>query len=568
MDQARIAYLHPLYYTYDNEKQARRAAQQFEETRQFFESIWRKLDRDKPIYIFSFDGDKRYDSLGANKISAAFYSGGIDADYIVLRDLTAASFPIAVHEFVHLLVRHSGLKLPVWLNEGLAELYSTIEDRDHKVLVGQLPPYHLGLLNSKQLLPLNTLLTVTHDSPHYNERDKASIFYAQSWALTHMLSLDKRYGDNFPKLMKACEREAPTAATLEAVFGKPIVTIEKDLEKYIRQSLYRGLLFDTKLKNADAVFTKSTPAPGEADLALSGVFLTMREFEKYAAQVEATAQANPQAAGAAEKLAILASRRQQFKEEARWLIEADRLGSKNPTLMMRLASLTQMDADRTVPNISALTRILDQFPDHMDVRIALSSALNRAKRPVQAYAIFNSIRTVAPAKAPRFFLTRASAYANAKEFERAIADANQGLSLATEDADRQYAQSLIASLTSYQKAIATGVKAADLVMPTEEIATLTPQQVSAEATGTFEHLACPDGKLIVHLRTADNELLKLWLETPDRLQIEGLGAYTVDLNCGPQPKPERLTVTYVPKPNATLNTSGSATKLKYHRGQK
>ena len=36
-------------------------------------------------------------------------------------------------------------------------------------------------------LTLEQLLTVTHDSPLYNEGERRSLFYAQSWALVHML---------------------------------------------------------------------------------------------------------------------------------------------------------------------------------------------------------------------------------------------------------------------------------------------------------------------------------------------------------------------------------------------
>ena len=41
------------------------------------------------------------------------------------------------------------------------------------------------------MLPLQTLLTVDHDSPLYNEGNRRSTFYAQSWALTHLILLGK-----------------------------------------------------------------------------------------------------------------------------------------------------------------------------------------------------------------------------------------------------------------------------------------------------------------------------------------------------------------------------------------
>ncbi len=39
----------------------------------------------------------------------------------------------------------------------------------------------------------NVLFAVDHDSPYYNVPDKMALFYAQSWALVHMLELSPAY---------------------------------------------------------------------------------------------------------------------------------------------------------------------------------------------------------------------------------------------------------------------------------------------------------------------------------------------------------------------------------------
>ena len=50
----------------------------------------------------------------------------------------------AVHEYTHLLIRHMELKLPVWLNEGIAEVYSTLRPLAGKVAVGNVPEGRAG----------------------------------------------------------------------------------------------------------------------------------------------------------------------------------------------------------------------------------------------------------------------------------------------------------------------------------------------------------------------------------------------------------------------------------------
>ena len=50
---------------------------------------------------------------------------------------------------------------------------------------------HVFLLRQSKMLPLQTLFEVDYKSPHYNEKNKQSIFYAQSWALMHYLIIGK-----------------------------------------------------------------------------------------------------------------------------------------------------------------------------------------------------------------------------------------------------------------------------------------------------------------------------------------------------------------------------------------
>ena len=83
----------------------------------------------------------------------------------------------------------------MWLNEGLAEFYSTFQMvGDREALLGRPVPGHLEQLNLRTLLPLEDSANVRHDSPMYNEGDRRSLFYAQAWALTHMLLVGQPTG--------------------------------------------------------------------------------------------------------------------------------------------------------------------------------------------------------------------------------------------------------------------------------------------------------------------------------------------------------------------------------------
>jgi len=77
----------------------------------------------------------------------------------------------------------------LWLNEGLAEFYENTDIHDKDVALGEPSQENILWLRENRLLPLATLFTVDSTSPYYHEEKKGSIFYAESWALTHYLQV-------------------------------------------------------------------------------------------------------------------------------------------------------------------------------------------------------------------------------------------------------------------------------------------------------------------------------------------------------------------------------------------
>jgi hypothetical protein len=120
----------------------------------------------------------------------AFFHRGSDENLIVLPLTESVSLQAVLHEYTHLLLRHNDSYWPLWLKEGMAEIYGTLEVTGPRVVrIGRPLTDHLALLANSQMLPFPDLFGVTHTSPEYNERDRQGIFYAQSWLLTHYLMI-------------------------------------------------------------------------------------------------------------------------------------------------------------------------------------------------------------------------------------------------------------------------------------------------------------------------------------------------------------------------------------------
>jgi tetratricopeptide (TPR) repeat protein len=91
------------------------------------------------------------------------------------------------HEYFHSLTTPYYPNLPVWVSEGLAEFYGNTQIGDSEVGLGRPDEDLIVELKQGGLMPLDLLFKVDHNSPYYNEQNKTSVFYAESWALTHYL---------------------------------------------------------------------------------------------------------------------------------------------------------------------------------------------------------------------------------------------------------------------------------------------------------------------------------------------------------------------------------------------
>lgn len=230
------------------EKDIRQVALRMEQFREVFTHLFTGLKVDSPIptTVVVFKNDESYRPFKLNANNAGYFQPGPDINYIALRlgrdaDAVADPYAIIFHEYTHLLVRATSGTTPLWFNEGLAEYYSTFSiTDDQKVVVGKPIGGHVFLLRENKMLPLRTLFQVDSKSAYYNESEKQSIFYAESWALMHYLVLGKE-GQRRPQLGKFIELVSANVAMEEAftqAFATSFENMEKELRSYIQRDRY------------------------------------------------------------------------------------------------------------------------------------------------------------------------------------------------------------------------------------------------------------------------------------------------------------------------------------------
>lgn len=180
---------------------------------------------------------------------AGYFLPGWDENQIALTGEVRGINPFEVifHEYVHYVVNNSVGNTPIWLNEGLAEYYSTftvLDDDAGRIRIGAPIARHIITLRNQVPLPLSKLLAVNRNSPEYNESAKAGVFYAQSWALVHYLLNGSEDGRRFPQLADFLKRLAagtPRDEAFKQAFQADYQTIEKELRQYVSKFSFRVL---------------------------------------------------------------------------------------------------------------------------------------------------------------------------------------------------------------------------------------------------------------------------------------------------------------------------------------
>lgn len=164
---------------------------------------------------------------------AGIYFSRLDQTYAAVRLDAPGENPYEplYHEYFHAL--HSSPDWPLWLSEGLAAFYGNTSIRDSKAYMGEEREECVQLLKRQGLMPLGVLFGVDRKSRYYTDESLSPEFYAESWALTHLLMISK-HGANRHMLddyLAAVGRGAPAANAAKA-FGN-LGELEDALQRYI-----------------------------------------------------------------------------------------------------------------------------------------------------------------------------------------------------------------------------------------------------------------------------------------------------------------------------------------------
>lgn len=274
---------------------------------------------------------------GKPKELGGMFSRDYEGDYILinLEGDFEQSKTIVYHEFVHFLVNKQKVRLPAWLSEGLAEVFSTIEPSGKKKVVIGNPPYgNVNVLLDRKMIPLDRLFRISHASSEYNSDDHGrGVFYAQSWALVHyfMFGNTDLPKDAYERFVSAILKEHYlTEDRFIDIVGINYKEMEKRLDRYIRTGRYYMSKPDRpEIEGTDNLDLRSGK-PGEENLVIGSILLSTRGPSAGAGYILSAYKELPDSSDASAYMGYLNYKNENSREADHYFSEAIERGSDSP----------------------------------------------------------------------------------------------------------------------------------------------------------------------------------------------------------------------------------------------
>ncbi len=319
------------------EKDARLAAHKFEAMRSLFQRVFPEADLDtaSPILVLAVQDKRSMQALdpssylGKGQVNIiGYFLSAPERSYILILLNASGAHPYApiYHEYAHFVFSRLHHWMPLWLTEGIAEYYQNTEFFEDHVRLGKGDPGIQHTIDYNALLPLSTVFGVDPHSSYYHEQDKGSIFYAESWALTHYLK-DKdelegthRLNDYLDLLQKNVD---PMAAAAQA-FGD-LDELELNLRRHAASGQYQVSEMPGTIDVDDSSFIVQPLSQSQADARRAELLAHVGRTSDARPLLDDVLRNDPSNVGARETLGYVAFREQNFDEARKWCLQAIKL---------------------------------------------------------------------------------------------------------------------------------------------------------------------------------------------------------------------------------------------------
>jgi hypothetical protein len=442
-------------YSSDSPRNSRETIRTFEQVGEFLQQVFGGHEPNPvPVRLVAFGSVKEFEPYRPIGFAVAYYQPTAERDYIVMSHCSPEMFPIAVHEYVHLLVRRADLHLPLWVSEGLADLYSTVRPAGNRILLGDLIPGRRKALLEQKWVPLRTILAAGKGSPYYSEKEKAGSFYNESWALMHMLRFRTEYRARFRDLLKAVKESTDSEQTLMGIYGRTLEQIERDLRDYLSDPSFQGEPAQATMAKATDESSIEPLSDFDTGLILADLLYGPGSEAAQRAALERLAQRDPRRPEPHRELGYLAWRAGPQGVVLGEFDKAFGLGDHDPRFLLDYARL--LEAGGRVPQaVRILSGLLAHDSRNVDVRLELAEALVRSDDARSALNILRGLDGDARSHPPLYFRIASEVHLRNGDPRSAAEAATRFRELAKTDEERAQADLLASEAAALEANVKT-----------------------------------------------------------------------------------------------------------------
>ncbi|MFQ5527887.1 MAG: hypothetical protein ACE5GX_16715 [Thermoanaerobaculia bacterium] len=290
--------------------------------RRSFEQLAPGIDAGFPIptQIVAFKDAESYAlfktaaDTASSRIMGQFL-GHRDGNFITLNvdPRMSGGLGIIIHEYVHHIVTQNLPRVPRWLNEGLAEYYSTFEVEGRFAVIGRPVIRHLNWWRRNHEVEVVEVLGEPGADAH--SIGNAGHYYAVSWAMAHYLLSTPGGADVLASYLEAMTLEADPADALLSALGLSAGELEDELRRHVGVGVLPTASLG--LEELGPVEIRQGPSPPPATLTILGELAARLGDQRRAEQLFDLAIAyDPTHAEAIAGLASLRDEQARFEEAA------------------------------------------------------------------------------------------------------------------------------------------------------------------------------------------------------------------------------------------------------------
>ena len=297
---------------------------------------------DTTVYLFSRRGDSQpYFEFLLNqkntRAPGAFVSHADGTAAIIVDAARPLSTDRTVkHELMHNILATSGTRLPLWLEEGIAEYFSTTVIQGEKVIVGRPILQHQRILRFRGVLPMEQVLEARSGSPVASH----ALFYPLSWALVDWMMRSNRRA--FYSFVADIEAGVPAEEAFQRHYSMTPNAVARSIRSLaVRPSASSA----TQIRRAEVPVSTSELSYADALCELARFLGTMDSTRDDAELfLNAALAADPTHAGAVASIGTLRARDRKYDEAVALFEKALAMDPGDPAIQTGLAETLLQNA--------------------------------------------------------------------------------------------------------------------------------------------------------------------------------------------------------------------------------